>query len=217
MSNPKINIKNLRKNYGMQQLSEKNINRNPVKQFELWMNLALEKNVNEPNAMNLSTVNEKGKPASRIVLLRGFDEKGFVFYTNYSSRKGSELKSNPYASLTFFWAELEKQVRIEGEAVKVSKAISDAYFKSRPRESQIGAWASPQSSSLKSREELEKMVENLTEKYNGKTIPRPPHWGGFCIVPDKIEFWQGRTSRLHDRIVYEKIKGNQWKISRLAP
>ncbi|HKR04189.1 MAG TPA: pyridoxamine 5'-phosphate oxidase, partial [Bacteroidia bacterium] len=168
MKRKKVSIKSLRKNYGIEQLSEKNISKDPFKQFGIWMNTALEMNVNEPNAMNLSTVNEKGKPTSRIVLLRDFSNKGFVFYTNYLSRKGSELMSNPYAALTFFWAEIEKQVRIEGKAVKVSKALSDEYFKSRPRESQIGAWASDQSAELKSREELEKKAGNLTEKFEGE-------------------------------------------------
>lgn len=201
----------------MEELSEKNADKNPIKQFGSWMQLALEKEVNEPNAMNLSTVNKKGRPSSRIVLLRGFDNSGFVFYTNYMSKKGAELLSNPYAALTFFWAELEKQVRIEGKTFKISKIRSDAYFRSRPRESQIGAWASYQSSELKSRDELEKKVINLTEKYNGKPIPRPPHWGGYYLVPDKFEFWQGRSNRLHDRILYQKQKGNKWKVSRLSP
>ncbi len=212
-----VNINHLRTNYSLEQLEEKNINKNPFKQFELWMRIALERNLYEPNAMNLSTVSKKGKPSSRIVLLRGFDNRGFVFYTNYFSRKGIEMVSNPYAALTFFWAPLEKQVRIEGSVVKVSKATSDAYFKSRPRESQIGAWASHQSELIKSRSELDKTVENLTLKFEGKSIPRPPHWGGFCLIPDRIEFWQGRLNRLHDRILYEKKKGSNWKISRLSP
>ena len=217
MNPKKTGIKTIRKNYGLEQLSEKNIDKNPFRQFEIWLNNALERKVNEPDAMNLSTVDENGRPASRIVLLRGFDKKGFVFYTNYLSRKGTELMSNPYAALTFFWAELEKQVRIEGKVIKVSKGMSDAYFRSRPRESQIGAWASRQSEVLKSRDELEKMVENLTLKYIGKSVPRPRHWGGYCLIPDKIEFWQGRPNRLHDRILYEITKGNKWKISRLSP
>ena len=217
MDKANIRKKNFGKDYGLQQFNEKNINKNPFKQFGMWMNLAIERNVNEPIAMNLSTVNEKGKPSSRIVYLKSFDNKGFVFYTNYLSRKGSQLMSNPYAALNFFWPELEKQVRLEGKVVKVSKAMSDAYFKSRPRESQIGAWASHQSSELNGREELEKKVENLTKKYQGQPIPRPGYWGGFCLVPDRIEFWQGRPNRLHDRIVYRKIKGSNWKISRLSP
>jgi pyridoxamine 5'-phosphate oxidase len=217
MNRKTISIKTIRKNYSLEQLNEKNMRKNPLEQFEIWLNNALERRVNEPNAMNLSTVHENGRPASRIVLLRGFYKKGLVFYTNYLSRKGTELMSNPYAALTFFWAELEKQVRIEGKVIKVSKAMSDGYFRSRPRESQIGAWASHQSEVLKSRGELEKMVENLTLKYAGKTIPRPRYWGGYCLIPDKIEFWQGRPNRLHDRILYEITKGNRWKISRLSP
>ncbi|MEO5570256.1 MAG: pyridoxamine 5'-phosphate oxidase [Bacteroidia bacterium] len=217
MSTKKLSIHTLRKNYGLYRLDENYVSNNPLKQFELWMNEALQMNVKEPNAMNLSTVTQNRRPSSRIVLLRGFDKKGFVFYTNYLSVKGHNLASNPFAALTFFWPELEKQVRIEGKVMKVSKAISDAYFNSRPRESQTGAWASSQSEVLKNRGELEEMFENLTEKFKGKPIPRPKYWGGYCLIPDKIEFWQGRSNRLHDRILYEKLKRDRWKISRLAP
>jgi len=217
MSKTKINIFSLRRNYNQEHLSEKTLSKNPFIQFETWMNSALEKNLEEPNAMHLSTVNKKNKPSSRIVLLRGFNKKGFVFYTNYLSQKGVELTSNPYAALTFFWAELERQVRIEGTVEKVSKALSNAYFKSRPRESQLGAWASHQSAVLKNREELEETMKNLTKKYEGKSIPRPNYWGGFCLKPERIEFWQGRPNRLHDRILYQKTKGNKWAISRLSP
>jgi pyridoxamine 5'-phosphate oxidase len=217
MSKINVSIKNLSKDYGIEQFNEKHISKNPIRQFEIWMTLAVESKVNEPIAMNLSTVNDKGRPSSRIVYLKIFNEKGFVFYTNYLSRKGSELMSNSYAALNFFWPELEKQVRIEGKVTKVSKAISDAYFKSRPRASQIGAWASMQSTEISSREELEKKVENLTKKYEGKPIPRPGHWGGYCLVPDTMEFWQGRPNRLHDRIIYRRTKTNKWSISRISP
>ena len=188
MSNSKIKIKHHRNNYSKETLLENNLPKHPVKLFEAWMNIAVAKDLKEPNAMLFSTANSKGKPSSRIVLLRDFDEKGFVFYTNYSSNKGKDILSNPYAAMTFFWAELEKQVRIEGRIEKVSKSMSDAYFSSRPRESQIGAWASQQSRVIKNRQELDKRVENLTKKFEGKPVPRPDHWGGYRLRPDRIEF-----------------------------
>lgn len=210
-------VYSIRKEYSYGELIEKTISKNPIKLFETWMDGALEAKIKEPNAMNLCTVNAEGKPSSRIVLLRGFDAKGFVFYTNYLSKKGTDLSGNPNACLNFFWTDLEKQVRIEGSVTKVSKAVSDAYFKSRPRESQIGAWVSAQSSVLKSRDELENSFKNLTKKFDGLPVPRPNFWGGYCLNPKRIEFWQGRTNRLHDRIVFEKLKVNGWKIERLSP
>lgn len=210
-------VYNIRKDYSYGQLTEKAIDKNPIKFFETWMDNALEAKIKEPNAMDLCTVNAKGKPSSRIVLLRGFDTKGFVFYTNYLSKKGTDLSVNPNACLNFFWSDLEKQIRIEGRVTKVSKAVSDAYFKSRPRESQIGAWASAQSNVLKSRVELENSVKNLTKKFDGLPVPRPDFWGGYCLNPKRIEFWQGRPNRLHDRIVFEKSKNNRWKMIRIFP
>ncbi len=217
MKTGKTVIYHLRTKYGLKHfLDESNIPQNPFLLFENWMNIAITKKVSEPNAMNLSTANNKGMPSSRIVLLRGFDRDGFVFFTNYLSRKAIELKLNRYACLTFYWQKLEKQVRIEGRIKKVSKKVSDEYFGSRPRMSQLSAWASLQSKVLKNREELDRIVENLTIKYNGKTSPRPEHWGGYCLVPASFEFWQGRPERLHDRILYKKSKAS-WKITRLFP
>ena len=189
----------------------------PIQQFALWFDEALNASVKEPNAMALATVNEQGKPAVRIVLLKGFDESGFVFYTNYESQKGRELAHHPQAALVFFWQELQRQVRIEGTVKKVSKKISIEYFQSRPKGSQIGAWASPQSQVIESREVLEQNVESLQKRYaNDSVLPKPPQWGGYLVRPLKIEFWQGQLSRLHDRICYTKKRG-KWNIERLAP
>jgi pyridoxamine 5'-phosphate oxidase len=209
-------VNKIRRDYGQKSLDERNAPANPFEQFETWLGEAVAQNVFEPNAMVLSTVSGEGKPSARIVLLRGFNEEGFTFFTNYDSRKASEIESNPQASLLFFWAELERQVRIEGAAAKAAAEISDEYFASRPRESQIGAWVSPQSKKIASRESLEKRFIELAEKWEGKNIERPPNWGGFVIKPEIFEFWQGRESRLHDRLVYTKIE-NRWKIERLAP
>jgi len=171
--------------------------------------------VPEPTAMNLATVDARGRPAGRVVLLKGVDKRGFVFYTNYESRKGRELAANPFAALTFLWKELERQVRVEGSVEKVTADESRAYFSTRPLGSRIGAWASPQSSVIENRAWLEKRWEEFTAQY-GEEPPLPPHWGGYRVVPEYLEFWQGRRSRLHDRITYTR-QGEQWKVARLAP
>jgi pyridoxamine 5'-phosphate oxidase len=207
--------KNLRHDFQKANFNEKDANNNPFKQFEIWFDEAVKSGLHEPNAMVLSTCTKKGKPSSRIVLLRGLKLHGFNFFTNYTSRKGRELKENPHASLLFYWPQLERQVRIEGKVEIAPANISDDYFNTRPRTSRIGAWASPQSQVLKSRKELEKLVSNLGEKFKDE-IPRPKNWGGFILKATYYEFWQGRQSRLHDRICYT-LKNGKWKKQRLAP
>lgn len=197
-------------------LTKDNIDKNPFFQFSRWYNLALESDFVHPDAMSLSTADKNGKPSARIVLLKGFDENGFVFYTNYDSKKGSELIQNSYASLLFYWDKLDKQVRIEGIIEKVSLKESEEYFRSRPRGSQLGALVSPQSKVIKSREELEKKYNELGKKYEGMEIPFPENWGGYRLKPNYFEFWQNRDNRLHDRFRYVKEK-DTWKIERLAP
>lgn len=210
-------IRDLREEYAKHELLEDQINADPIKQFHNWFNVALKEGVNEPNAMTLATVDSHNKPKARIVLLKEYDENGFVFYTNYQSNKGLEILQNPFVALCFWWNELERQVRIEGEAFKVSREQSESYFKSRPRQSKLGAWTSSQSSVLSGREELESTFEQLSNEYESKEIPLPAFWGGYRIVPTSIEFWQGRTSRLHDRIRYERTEDNEWSVSRLSP
>jgi pyridoxamine 5'-phosphate oxidase len=213
-----LNLADIRKDYTLKDLTIDQTAAEPFAQFRSWLTEALEAQVPEPNAMHLSTVSAQGKPSGRIVLLKGLDEKGFVFYTNYQSRKGQELAHNQWASLTFFWPELERQVRIEGRTEQVSASQSDEYFQSRPRGSRIGAWASPQSQPIPGREVLEENISRLQSEFGPDApVPRPPHWGGYCVVPDMVEFWQGRSSRLHDRIVYIKAGSNGWQKSRLAP
>lgn len=212
----KINLQDLRQEYRAAQLTEQDVESDPILQFEKWFNAAVAAQLYEPNVMTLATCDRFGKPSARIVLLKGFDENGFVFYTNYESKKGRDLVENPQAALVFFWPELERQVRIEGVVSKVTAESSAAYFHSRPPGSQIGALASPQSKVLDSRESLEQKVQELTKAYEGKEIPHPLHWGGYLIEPSYIEFWQGRPSRLHDRIVYQMVDGS-WIINRLAP
>lgn len=209
-------VNTIRRDYGQKSLDEKTASENPFEQFEIWMAEAVAQSVSEPNAMTLSTATRDGKPSARIVLLRRFSAEGFTFFTNYDSRKSVEILENPNVSLLFFWAELERQVRMEGAATKASTKVSDEYFAARPRESQIGAWISPQSKEIASRGILEKKYVETAEKWKGKVIARPPNWGGFVVKPEVFEFWQGRESRLHDRIVYTKIENN-WKIERLAP
>jgi pyridoxamine 5'-phosphate oxidase len=208
-------LADLRKDYSLKTLEERSVGPDPMQQFGLWMVEAIHAQVPEPTAMALATVNAEGRPSSRIVLLKGVDHRGFVFYTNYESRKGRDLAARPVAALTFMWKELERQVRIEGTVEKVSAAESDAYFATRPLGSRIGAWASPQSEVLENRAWLEQRWTELTAKH-GEDPPRPPHWGGYRVMPDLVEFWQGRLSRLHDRIVYRR-DGGAWKVSRLAP
>ena len=209
-------IASIRKDYSLKQLSERDVESNPIAQFTNWFNDALTAEVNEPNAMVLSTVSSEGRPASRVVLLKGFDENGFTFFTNYKSRKGIHLKNNPFASLLFFWPELERQIRIEGEVEEVTPQESDDYFNSRPEGSKIGAWVSPQSSIINGREFLESIKILIEGQFANKSITRPPNWGGYRLKPILIEFWQGRPNRLHDRIQY-KLSNSNWKIERLAP
>jgi len=210
-------LSSLRKEYSDTVLDEKTVSLNPLDQFEKWMNDALSAEIPEPNAMNLATATSDGRPSSRIVLLKELNEAGFVFYTNYQSQKGLEIEQNPYGALNFFWGELERQVRIEGFLERTDSKASDEYFQSRPRGSQIGAWASPQSQHIASRDLLEKRSEELNRRFENKEIPRPAQWGGYILVPDMIEFWQGRPNRLHDRIKYTLDKNGTWQIHRVAP
>jgi pyridoxamine 5'-phosphate oxidase len=210
-------IAKIRKDYKKFQLIESNIDSNPYKQFGLWLNEAISAEVEEPTAMTLATISTKGFPTARIVLLKGFDEKGFVFYTNYDSRKGKHIKKNSGVALVFFWKELERQVRIEGEAVKLSKKESDEYFESRPRESQISACISEQSATIPDRSFLEMLKQMFVKKQGEKPINRPGHWGGYLVIPRRIEFWQGRENRLHDRIKYCSKDNKTWRINRMAP
>jgi pyridoxamine 5'-phosphate oxidase len=211
-----MSISSIRKDYQLQSLSVADVASTPIDQFSRWWDEAIASAIDEVNAMTLATVNPDGRPSARIVLLKGYDENGFVFFTNYESDKAKALDSHPYASLVFFWKELERQVRIEGACTKVSEMESDEYFHSRPLGSQLGAWASPQSRPIRGREVLDANLEALQLKYANETIPRPPHWGGYRVVPETVEFWQGRTSRLHDRIKYQR-SANEWYIERLAP
>jgi pyridoxamine 5'-phosphate oxidase len=197
-------------------LNEKDLHPNPIHQFALWFEQALSANLPEPNAMTLATASRDGTPTARIVLLKAYDARGFRFFTNYESHKGRELADNPRAALVLFWPTLERQIRITGDVSKTSREESEEYFHSRPLGSQLGAWASLQSQVLQSREELERQVEALAQRY-GDTVPLPPHWGGYCVAPQAIEFWQGRPSRLHDRIRYTRVGEDAWKIERLSP
>jgi pyridoxamine 5'-phosphate oxidase len=207
----------IRSEYSKASLDVSSILPDPIKQFEKWFTEALDAKVLEPNAMNLSTVNENNRPSSRIVLLKGVEVDKFLFYTNYQSAKGKELEENPACALTFFWPELERQVRIEGTASRVDEKTSEQYFQSRPRGSQIGAWTSPQSSIIESRDILEERARQLEKKFEGlDVLPKPNQWGGYQVDPFLVEFWQGRPNRLHDRIQFSKIE-NDWKIRRLAP
>jgi pyridoxamine 5'-phosphate oxidase len=205
----------LRNDYALRSLDESDVDADPFRQFHAWMKEAIEAQVPEPTAMTLATVDATGRPAARIMLLKGLDDRGFVFYTNYASRKGGELGACPRAALVFFWKELERQVRVEGPVERVTAAESDEYYGVRPLGSRIGAWASPQSAVIASRGWLEARVREAEAKY-GDDPPRPPHWGGYRVVPEALEFWQGRRSRLHDRIAYAR-SGSGWTRSRLSP
>ncbi|MGF1589921.1 MAG: pyridoxamine 5'-phosphate oxidase [Pleurocapsa sp.] len=211
-------IADLRQNYTLAGLSEADLNPHPIKQFEIWFQQALEADLIEPNAMTLATATSDGKPTARIVLLKGVSDRGFVFYTNYESQKGQQLIANPYAALVFLWDRLERQVRIEGKVEQLQPEESAEYFQSRPKASQLGAWASAQSRVIPNREVLEQKLADLQKKYSDDaTVPLPQHWGGFRVIPNRIEFWQGRPSRLHDRLVYDLQTDGSWHIERLSP
>jgi pyridoxamine 5'-phosphate oxidase len=210
-------LAHIRKEYKRESLSEEHVERDPLSQFDKWWQEALKAEIDEVNAMTLATASTDGLPSARIVLLKGFDNRGFMFFTNYNSYKGKQLIENPRACLVFFWKELERQVRITGLVEKVSTDESDHYFRQRPDGSRIGAWASPQSEVILSREWLERIEKDFESKFKGKEIARPPHWGGYRVRPITIEFWQGRQSRLHDRIQYTLQHDGNWLIERLAP
>jgi pyridoxamine 5'-phosphate oxidase len=210
-----LDLHDIRQDYSKQSLNEADCCANPLEQFQKWLTAAMHAKVNEPTAMNIATVDQHGRPNARIVLLKEVTAHGFVFFTNYHSRKGRALSQHPYAALTFFWPELERQVRVEGVVQPLPAADSDAYFHSRPYSSRIGAWASEQSTVISSKTELMARAAKLSAKYL-LNVPRPPHWGGYIVQPELIEFWQGRPSRLHDRIQYE-LQNNLWIKKRLSP
>jgi pyridoxamine 5'-phosphate oxidase len=215
---PTLSLASLRENYTQGGLDESTASPNPILQFEKWFADAHSAGIREPNAMTLATATPDGLPSARIVLLKEVSELGFVCYTNYESRKGRELAENPHAALVFFWAELERQVRVEGTVTRLPRTQSEAYFTSRPKGHRLGAWASPQSSVVESRTILETRLRELEERYRGtEEVPTPDFWGGICIQPVRIEFWQGRPNRLHDRLCYVKEAGSAWRLERLAP
>jgi len=212
----KINLAGMRTNYSAAPFDESHVLKNPIGQFKVWFDEVVHSKIEEPNAMTLATASNEGTPNARIVLLKEFNKKGFVFYSNYDSQKGKELEKNNTAVLLFFWKELIRQIRIRGIVEKISYEESNEYFHSRPRESQLGAWASKQSICIPNRKFLEDKFNSLQKEFDGKEIPLPPYWGGYRLFPTEIEFWQGRENRLHDRILYSLIE-NDWKISRLSP
>ncbi len=209
-------LSQIRTDYNLSQLSKSSVLENPIDQFRVWMNEAIESECDEPNAMTLATSTFDGKPSARVVLLKEISPNGFTFFTNYDSYKGKQILQNPYGALVMFWPELQRQVRVEGMIKRTTEAESDAYFSSRPGKSKIGAWASPQSQVIKNRKYLESLTSDFREEFSKKTISRPPNWGGYILEPTSIEFWQGRPNRLHDRLLYT-LSNEQWVIERLAP
>jgi pyridoxamine 5'-phosphate oxidase len=216
MKNSAEYIYALRNDYRKKSLEKADARLNPFEQFEIWMTEAIEADMDDPNAMVLATATADGKPSARIVLLRGFDRQGFVFFTNYDSQKSREIEENPQASLLFYWSNLERQIRLEGAISKTNRRLSQEYFASRPRASQIGAWASAQSRTIESRQELEEKISEAEKRFAGRKVDCPEFWGGYILKPRSFEFWQGRESRLHDRLRYSKTK-SAWKIERLSP
>lgn len=212
-----MSLADLRKDYTLAGLLEKDLAKDPFRQFERWFQEAEAAKLNEPNAMVLCTATPDGLPSSRVVLLKGLDGRGFTFFTNYDSRKGRELAANPRASLTFPWVPMERQVIVEGKVVKISREESDAYFHSRPQGSQLGAWASPQSSVIADRKVLEDSLKAHEQKFAGQVVPLPANWGGYRVIPECVEFWQGRRNRLHDRLRYRRDADGSWQVERLAP
>ena len=206
----------LRKEYTLAALAEKDLDRDPIRQFKKWLTQAVEV-VPEPNAMVLATADRTGRPSARVLLLKGVDERGFTFFTNYESRKARELAENAQAAMAFYWAQLERQVCIAGDISRLSREESEAYFKTRPRGNRLGAWASKQSAVLGNRAELEERMKELEARYPNDDVPMPPYWGGYLLAPTQIEFWQGRPNRLHDRFRYTKQPANQWRLERLSP
>ena len=209
-------IQDLRRDYKLKSLDQKDVYENPFEQFSIWFEEALNSNLPEPNAMILATASKEGKPSVRALLIKGFDENGFIFYSNYKSRKGKELEENNYASVLFFWPELERQIRLEGKVGKISKEESEKYFKTRPFKSKVGAWASNQSTVIENRFVIIKKFFKFLIKFHSVDIPLPPYWGGYILKPDNFEFWQGRANRLHDRVRY-RIEDSKWIIERLSP
>jgi pyridoxamine 5'-phosphate oxidase len=205
-----------RREYAGAELDPTTVAADPIVQFRAWFDAARDAGIYEPEAMTVSTVDAGGRPASRFVLLRGLDERGLSFYTNYESAKGRALAANPYAALTFGWVAIHRSVRVEGPVERLPAAESDAYFASRPRGAQLGAWASPQSTVIAGRDQLDRALAEAEERFAGGDVPRPPHWGGFLVAPARVEFWEGRPNRLHDRVRYER-EGDGWRIERLAP
>jgi pyridoxamine 5'-phosphate oxidase len=214
----RLSLERMREEYHRGRLTEEHCETSPIVQFERWIKDAQAADLKEPNAMTLATATPDGRPSARVVLLKEVSDVGFVFYTNYSSRKAQELETNPLAALAFYWAELERQVRVEGRVAKVPRAQSEAYFRIRPKGSRLGAWASHQSEVLPSREPLERRLAQLEELYSGTDdVPVPEFWGGYCLAPDVVEFWEGRPNRLHDRLLYRRNSENAWAIQRLSP
>lgn len=211
-----MSIAHLRREYARARLDERDVDPDPLVQFHKWFDDARRAELPEPNAMTLATATPAGVPSARMVLLKAADERGFTFFTDYRSRKGQELEANPHAALVFFWGELERQVRITGTVSRVSREETEAYFRTRPRESRLGAWTSHQSTVLAGRETLEARLREVAARHPGDEVPTPPHWGGYLLKPDALEFWQGRESRLHDRVRYQREAGG-WRIERLSP